>query len=137
MRIEGVRSRVVAFPLEAPFLPAWGRGRVQSTLELVIYEVVTDDGLVGVGAASGGLANAVAMDRLVTPHLIGQDPTDIERLAGIIRDAEIMGPPPRSESQWRTGSTGCGKQRHRNGGLGRPNLKRRRGPTHGSARLRH
>lgn len=33
------------------------------------------------------------MDRLVTPHLIGQDPTDIERLAGIIRDAEIMGPP--------------------------------------------
>jgi D-galactarolactone cycloisomerase len=34
------------------------------------------------------------MDRLVTPHLIGQDSTDIERLAGIIRDAEIMGPPP-------------------------------------------
>jgi L-alanine-DL-glutamate epimerase-like enolase superfamily enzyme len=54
MRLKGVRSRVVAFPLEASFLPAWGRGRVQSTLELVTYEAVTDDGLVGVGAASGG-----------------------------------------------------------------------------------
>ena len=81
-------------PSRSAVPPAWGRTRVQSTLELVIYEVVTDDGLVGVGAASGGHANAVAMDRLVTPHLIGQDPTDIERLAGIIRDAEIMGPPP-------------------------------------------
>ena len=78
-------------PSRSAVPPAWGRTRVQSTLELVIYEVVTDDGLVGVGAASGGHANAVAMDRLVTPHLIGQDPTDIERLAGIIRDAEIMG----------------------------------------------
>ena len=29
MRISGVRSRLVEFPLDAPFRPAWGRGRVQ------------------------------------------------------------------------------------------------------------
>src|SRR5674476_922854 len=34
MRISGVRSRLVEFPLDAPFRPAWGRGRVQSTLVL-------------------------------------------------------------------------------------------------------
>jgi len=94
MRIDRIRSRLVELPLEAPFRPAWGRGRVQSALVLVIYEVVTDTGLVGLGAAHGGLEAMVAIDRFVTPHLLGQDPTDIERLALIIRDAEILGPPP-------------------------------------------
>jgi D-galactarolactone cycloisomerase len=94
MRITGVRSRLVELPLDEPFRPAWGRGRVQSTLTLVLYEVVTDDGLVGLGAAHGGLETAVAIDRFVTPHLIGQDPTQVERLAAMIRDAEILGPPP-------------------------------------------
>src|SRR5690242_16281368 len=94
MRIDRVRSRLVELPLEAPFRPAWGRGRVQRALVLVIYEVLTDDGLVGLGAAHGGLEAMAAIDRFVTPHLLGQDPTDIERLALMIRDAEILGPPP-------------------------------------------
>jgi L-alanine-DL-glutamate epimerase-like enolase superfamily enzyme len=80
-------------PLAAPFRPAWGRGRVQSTLEFVLFEVGTDTGLVGLGAANGGLATALAVDRFVTPHFIGEDPADVERLARIVRDAEIMAPP--------------------------------------------
>jgi D-galactarolactone cycloisomerase len=93
MRITGVRSRHVEMPLDAPFRPAWGRGRVQSTLEFVLFEVGTDNGLVGIGAANGGLATALAADRLVTPHFIGEDPADVERLAKIVRDTEIMAPP--------------------------------------------
>ena len=94
MRITGVRSRLVELPLDAPFRPAWGRGRVQTKLVFVLFEVGTDEGLVGVGAAHGGLEAAVAIDRFITPHLLGQDPTQIERLAAMIRDAEILGPPP-------------------------------------------
>ena len=94
MLIAGIRSRLLELPLAAPFRPAWGRGRVQTTLPMVLYEVGTDTGLVGLGAAHGGLEAQVAIDRFVTPHLIGQDPTEIERLAAIIRDAEILGPPP-------------------------------------------
>ncbi|MBO0871334.1 MAG: mandelate racemase/muconate lactonizing enzyme family protein, partial [Micromonosporaceae bacterium] len=94
MRISGVRSRLVEFPLGAPFRPAWGRGRVQSTLVMVLFEVGTDEGLVGLGAAHGGLEAAVAIDRFITPHLIGQDPTRIEWLGSMLRDAEILGPPP-------------------------------------------
>jgi D-galactarolactone cycloisomerase len=94
VRITGVRSRLVELPLAAPFRPAWGRGRVQTALVLVLYEVGTDTGLVGLGAAHGGPEAQVAIDRFVTPHLIGQDPTEIERLAAVIRDAEILGPPP-------------------------------------------
>ena len=80
MRITGVRSRLVELPLDAPFRPAWGRGRVQTKLVFVLFEVGTDEGLVGVGAAHGGLEAAVAIDRFITPHLLGQDPTQIERL---------------------------------------------------------
>jgi L-alanine-DL-glutamate epimerase-like enolase superfamily enzyme len=61
---------------------------------MVLFEVGTDGGLVGLSAAHGGLEAAVAIDRFVTPHLLGQDPTQVERLAGTIRDAEILGPPP-------------------------------------------
>jgi D-galactarolactone cycloisomerase len=93
MRITGVRSRHVEMPLAAPFRPAWGRGRVQSTLEFVLFEVGTDSGLVGVGAANGGLETALAVDRFVTPHFLGEDPADVERLATLLRDAEIMAPP--------------------------------------------
>jgi L-alanine-DL-glutamate epimerase-like enolase superfamily enzyme len=94
VRITGIRARLVEIPLDAPFRPAWGRGRVQTALSFVLYEVGTDDGLVGIGAAHGGLEAAVAIDRFVTPHLLGQDPTQIERHAAMIRDAEILGPPP-------------------------------------------
>jgi D-galactarolactone cycloisomerase len=94
MRITGIRSRLLELPLAAPFRPAWGRGRVQTALVLVLYEVGTDTGLVGLGAAHGGPEAQVAIDRFVTPNLIGQDPTEIERLAAMIRAAEILGPPP-------------------------------------------
>lgn len=94
MRITGIRSRLLDIPLAAPFRPAWGRGRVQDSLVMVLFEVGTDDGLVGLGAAHGGPEAQVAIDRFLTPHLLGQDPTRIERLAGTIRDAEILGPPP-------------------------------------------
>lgn len=93
MKITGLRSRLVEFPLSAPFRPAWGRGRVQTTLMLVLFEVYTDDGITGLGAANGGLEAAVAVDRFVTPHLLGQDPTHIEALTTVLRDAEILGPP--------------------------------------------
>jgi D-galactarolactone cycloisomerase len=93
MRVTGIRLRLAELPLDGPFRPAWGRGRVQSTLPVVLCEVHTDEGLVGLGAAHGGLEAAVTIDRFVTPHLLGQDPSQVERLAAVIRDAEILGAP--------------------------------------------
>lgn len=94
MRVTGIRSRLLEFPLPAPFRPAWGRGRMQTALTMVLVEVATDTGLVGLGTTSGGREAMASVDRFVTPHLIGQDPTRIEYLAGVLRDAEILGPPP-------------------------------------------
>jgi len=93
MRITGIRLRLTELPLDGPFCPAWGRGRAQTALTVLLCEVHTDEGLVGLGAAHGGLEAAVTIDRFVAPHLLGQDPGQVERLAAVIRDAEILGAP--------------------------------------------
>jgi D-galactarolactone cycloisomerase len=92
-RITRVRSRVLDLPLPAPFRPAWGRGQVQHTFFMTVIEVETEGGITGVSAAEARSETAVAIDRFVTPHLIGQDAAAPERLTNILRDAEILGPP--------------------------------------------
>jgi len=93
MLITDVVTRLVEFPLDAPFHPAWARGRNMPALQMVLIEVETDEGITGIGAAHAGPEAIVAIDRFVKPYLIGEDPLAVERLTGVLRDAEILGPP--------------------------------------------
>jgi L-alanine-DL-glutamate epimerase-like enolase superfamily enzyme len=93
LRIESVKCRVIDFPLERDFHPAWARGRNQPNLLMVLIEVTTDEGLVGIGAAHAGLEAAIAIERFVAPYFLDQDPTQVERLVAVLRDAEILGAP--------------------------------------------
>jgi L-alanine-DL-glutamate epimerase-like enolase superfamily enzyme len=60
---------------------------------MVLIEIETDAGITGIGAAHAGEEAAIAIERFVAPYMIGQDPTRVEFLTGILRDAEILGPP--------------------------------------------
>jgi len=93
MQIVRIRSRVVDLPLPAPFYPAWARGRNQTNILMVLVEVETDAGITGYGAAHAGPEAAICIERFVGPYFLGQDPTRVERLAAVLRDAEILGPP--------------------------------------------
>jgi L-alanine-DL-glutamate epimerase-like enolase superfamily enzyme len=93
MKITRIQSRVVDLPLPADFHPAWARGRNQTNIVMVIVAVETDAGITGIGAAHAGLEAAICIERFVAPYFIGQDPTRIELLTSILRDAEILGPP--------------------------------------------
>ena len=93
MQITRVHSRVVELPLPAPFHPAWARGRNQDKMVLVLVSLETNAGIVGHTAAHAGLEAAISIERFVTPYFIGQDPTRIELLTAVLRDAEILGPP--------------------------------------------
>ncbi|TMB45050.1 MAG: mandelate racemase/muconate lactonizing enzyme family protein [Chloroflexi bacterium] len=93
MKIERITWRVVDFPLARDFHPAWARGRNQPNLLMVLIEVQTDEGVTGIGAAHAGIEAAVAIERFVAPYFIGQDPTYVERLVPVLRDAEILGAP--------------------------------------------
>ena len=93
MKIDRITCRVVEFPLEREFHPAWARGRNQPSLLMVLIEVETDEGLIGVGAAHAGVEAAITIERFVAPYFVGQDPTQVERLVPVLRDAEILGAP--------------------------------------------
>jgi L-alanine-DL-glutamate epimerase-like enolase superfamily enzyme len=93
LKIERITWRVVDFPLARDFHPAWARGRNQPNLLMVLIEVQTDEGVTGIGAAHAGIEAAVAIERFVAPYFIGQDPTYVERLVPVLRDAEILGAP--------------------------------------------
>lgn len=91
--VTRVRSRVLELPLPHDFHPAWGRGQVQRSFFATIVEVETAGGVTGVTAAEAGPEVAVAIDRFVAPHLVGQDAAAPERFIGVLRDAEVLGPP--------------------------------------------
>ena len=93
MQITRIRSRVLDFPLDGEFRPAWMRGGVQTNLLMTLVEVETDEGVTGYGAADGGEEVAIAVDRLVAPSFIGHDPTRVEVLTEVLRDASVVGPP--------------------------------------------
>ena len=93
MKIESIDCRVVDFPLEREFHPAWARGRNQPNLLMVLIEVHTDEGVTGIAAAHAGVEAAITIERFVAPYFIGQDPLFIERLVPVLRDTEILGAP--------------------------------------------
>ncbi|MBV9749404.1 MAG: mandelate racemase/muconate lactonizing enzyme family protein, partial [Acetobacteraceae bacterium] len=93
MRIERVRTRLLEFPLAAPFTPAWARGRTRTSITMTLVTVETDAGITGISATPAGAEAAVAVSRFVRPHWLGQDPTAIERLAGVVRAAAVYGCP--------------------------------------------
>ena len=44
MLITDVRTQLVEFPFDAPFYPAWARGRNMPALQMVLIRVETDEG---------------------------------------------------------------------------------------------
>jgi glucarate dehydratase len=78
MKIADLKATTVTVPLEAPLRHASGAhwGRFVRT----IIEVITDDGLVGVGEMGGGGESAEFAVRALRPYLLGHDPLQLEAL---------------------------------------------------------
>ncbi len=78
MKIVDLRATTVAVPLEAPLRHASGAhwGRFIRT----VVEVVTDEGIIGLGELGGGGESAEAAIRGLLPYLKGHDPLQLEQL---------------------------------------------------------
>jgi glucarate dehydratase len=78
MKIVDIKATTVAVPLEAPIRHAngahWGR------FVRTIVEVVTDEGIVGLGEMGGGGESAEGTVRGLLPYLKGHDPLQLEQL---------------------------------------------------------
>ena len=78
MKIVDLKATTVAVPLEAPLRHAAGAhwGRFIRT----IVEVITDEGIIGLGEMGGGGESAEAAVRALLPYLEGHDPLQLEQL---------------------------------------------------------
>ena len=82
MKITGVKVTPIAIPRTSALTTSYGIGA--ATSESVIVEVMTDDGLTGIGQTAGqgqAIEAVVSMLRKqFTPAIIGEDPMNIEHL---------------------------------------------------------
>ena len=78
MKIVDIRATTVSVPLEAPLRHSNGEhwGRFVRT----IVEVVTDEGIVGLGEMGGGGESAALQFKGLKQYLVGHDPFDLEEL---------------------------------------------------------
>jgi L-alanine-DL-glutamate epimerase-like enolase superfamily enzyme len=81
MRIAEVRRTAVAVPQRRRYGSSWRRaGHGSGALQAILVELVTDDGLVGIGEApvvfAGSAEVTLAMIDAVAPLLVGADPLD-------------------------------------------------------------
>ncbi len=74
MKISGIRATPVNIPMELPFI--WSVGSYPGTSRTIV-EVLTDEGLVGLGEAPSA-ASARVLTELLAPRLQGADAFDIE-----------------------------------------------------------
>ncbi len=77
MRITGVRATPVYVPMHHPL--RWSFG-VEPGLTRVIVEVLTDEGLIGLGESNGGRDLAAAVEES-QPLYVGLDPLEASRIA--------------------------------------------------------
>ena len=77
MKIVDLRATPVYVPMHHPL--RWSFG-VEPGMTRVIVELVTDDGLIGLGESNGGAQLAAAIME-AKPLVIGLDPLEVSRLA--------------------------------------------------------
>jgi glucarate dehydratase len=76
MRIVDVRWTPAFIPIEAPLRYAFGS---HPGFSRIIVEVITDEGLIGLGECYGGASREGQLSEM-RPHLIGEDPFNLERI---------------------------------------------------------
>jgi L-alanine-DL-glutamate epimerase-like enolase superfamily enzyme len=83
MKIAAIDAEIWRIPFDGVVKPAWSPGNNWGEVRTTVYRVVTDEGIVGIGA-SGGSPEIVRNQ--IAPRLIGQDPFTIGHLYRVMRN---------------------------------------------------
>jgi L-alanine-DL-glutamate epimerase-like enolase superfamily enzyme len=81
----------VSIPARKPFYPSWIPGYPQTDSKLTLLKLVTDDGVTGWAAGNAFSDERQGLGSLLGPYLIGLDPTDIDRVRQLLREASFLG----------------------------------------------
>ena len=91
MKIVAIELFHVSVPLKETFWPTWIPGYPQTHNRFTLIKIVTDEGIEGYSAGSAMGKEREGLGDLLGGYLIGADPTDIERVQSLLKQAGYLG----------------------------------------------
>ncbi|MBU2515729.1 mandelate racemase/muconate lactonizing enzyme family protein [bacterium] len=91
MKIELIELYHVSIPLKHTFWPTWIPGYPQTHNRFTLIRLVTDDGIEGYAAGSAMGKERQGLGDLLGGYLMGADPTDIDRVQDLLKQAGYLG----------------------------------------------
>jgi len=91
MKISAMELYHVSVPLKETFWPTWIPGYPQTHNNFTLIKIITDEGIEGYSAGAAMGRERKGLGELIGGYLIGADPTDIENIQGLLKQAGILG----------------------------------------------
>lgn len=91
MKITAIELYHVSIPLKETFWPTWIPGYPQTHNRFTLIKIVTDEGIEGYSAGAAMGTEREGLGDLLGGYLLGSDPTDIDRVQSLLKQAGILG----------------------------------------------
>jgi len=91
MKISAIELYHVSVPLKHTFWPTWIPGYPQTHNGFTLIKIVTDEGIEGYSAGTAMGIEREGLGDLIGGYLIGADPTDIDGIQGLLKQAGFLG----------------------------------------------
>lgn len=91
MKITAIALYHISVPLKETFWPTWIPGYPQTHNRFTLIKIVTDEGIEGYSAGSAMGKEREGLGDLLGGYLIGADPTDIDRIQSLLKQAGFLG----------------------------------------------
>lgn len=91
MKITRIELYHVSVPLRETFWPTWIPGYPQTHNRFTLIKLTTDEGIEGYGAGSAMGKEREGLGDLLGGYMMGADPTDIQRVQDLLKQAGILG----------------------------------------------
>jgi D-galactarolactone cycloisomerase len=91
MKIAVIELYHVSVPLKETFWPTWIPGYPQTHNRFTLIKIVTDEGIEGYSAGIAMGKERAGLGDLLGGYLMGADPTDIERIQSLLKQAGFLG----------------------------------------------
>ncbi len=91
MKITAIELYHVSVPLKETFWPTWIPGYPQTHNRFTLIKIMTDEGIEGYSAGSAMGRERQGLGDLLGGYLIGADPTDIDRIQSLLKQAGFLG----------------------------------------------
>ena len=91
MKITSIELYHVSIPLRETFWPTWIPGYPQTHNRFTLIKLVTDEGIEGYAAGLAMGKERQGLGDLLGGYLMGADPTDIDRVQDLLKQAGFLG----------------------------------------------